>query len=190
MITDYESWGAASMLSVLPPTIEPVARHFSRDDNTLTEAFSGVAIVAWYGTIERQLEEMIDKSEANRNHPYANSLRQFLKTWRENEISGSINRETLDVLKSSAAQLAVSDWKYANYFSNLRDQLRKLVASEEELPREAPPERPKKGGRAGAPEPPEGDYGPTAEEPNVQDGSTTMAGGPGGAASAGGASNV
>ena len=200
MITDYESWGAQPV--PMPPTLAKAPAHFSifeyhgdqfgqEERDLLIEAYSGVEIVSWYGTIERQLEEMIDKSEAQRNHPYADQVREYLKTWRANEISGSMNREVLETLKAAASQLAVTEWKYRNYFSNLRDQLRKLIASEEELPREPQQPQKPKGGRGGAPEAPMGDYGPTDEQPNgVEGGDTAMPGGNGGAMSAGGNSNV
>lgn len=101
----------------------------------VAEAYSGQSIVQWYGNIERQLTRMLEENEASRNFVYADKLRQFIKTWRENEVSGSLNRDTLQILKTATEQLAVDSWNLANYFSNLRDQLRKLLASEEELPR-------------------------------------------------------
>jgi len=101
----------------------------------LTEVWSGVAIVQWYGNIERQVTRMLEEQEGSRNFPYADKLREFLKIWRENEVTGSLNRESLEILKTAADMLAVDAWNLNNYFSNLRDQLRKLVASEEQLPR-------------------------------------------------------
>lgn len=104
------------------------------DASPLTEGYSGTAVVQWHGNIERQLIDKIEKSETNRNQAYADKLREFLKIWRENEITGSINREQVDVLVAAAKVLAVDPWNYSNYFSNLRDQLRKLIAAAEELP--------------------------------------------------------
>lgn len=101
----------------------------------MPEAYTGTAIVQWYGNIERQLTRMLEENEASRNFVYADKLRQFIKTWRENEVTGSLNRDTLVVLKTATEQLSVDSWNLANYFSNLRDQLRKLLASEEQLPR-------------------------------------------------------
>lgn len=101
----------------------------------LLEAWSGVSIVQWAGNIERQLTRMLEEQEGSRNFPYADKLREFLKIWRNNEITGSLNREVLEVLKSATDMLAVDAWNLNNYFSNLRDQLRKLLASEEQLPR-------------------------------------------------------
>lgn len=101
----------------------------------IAEAYTGTGIVQWYGNIERQLTRMLEENEASRNFVYADKLRQFIKSWRENEISGSLNRDTLVILKTATEQLAVDSWNLANYFSNLRDQLRKLLASEEQLPR-------------------------------------------------------
>jgi len=101
----------------------------------MPEAWSGVAIVQWYGNIERQITRMLEEQEGSRNFPYADKLREFLRIWRDNEITGSINRESLEILKTAADILAVDAWNLNNYFSNLRDQLRKLLASEEQLPR-------------------------------------------------------
>jgi hypothetical protein len=118
MFDDYESWGRFQH----PETCD------------LLEAFSGVSAVSWYGGIERQLVGMEQTYKSARNEPYAVKIHEFLQTWRDNEITGSINRETIEVLQAACAQLAVDPWKLANYFSNLRDQLRKLLASMEEIP--------------------------------------------------------
>ena len=116
---------------------------------SLPEAFEGTKIVQWYGNIERQLTRMLEENEAARNFVYADKLRTFLKTWRENELNGSMNRETLMVLKAASEQHATDPWNLGNYFSNLRDQLRKLVASEEQLPRVATEPGDKMGGPGG-----------------------------------------
>lgn len=101
----------------------------------LLEAYRGEKIVSWYGAIERQLEKMVKDAEGAQNWPYADKVRKYLEIWRSNPITGSLNVETLEVLKSPLEVLAVDSWNLANYFSNLRDRLRQLVASEEELPR-------------------------------------------------------
>lgn len=103
-------------------------------DCELLEAYSGVSAVSWYGSIERQLVSMESTYKSARNEAYATKIHTFLQTWRDNEITGSINRETIEILEAAAEQLAVDPWRLANYFSNLRDQLRKLLASMEELP--------------------------------------------------------
>jgi hypothetical protein len=118
MFDDYESWGQFQH-----PT-----------DCTLLEAYSGVSAVSWYGSIERQLVGMEQTYKSARNEPYAVKIHTFLQTWRDNQITGSINRETIEVLEAATEQLAVDPWRLANYFSNLRDQLRKLIASMEEMP--------------------------------------------------------
>jgi hypothetical protein len=109
---------------------------FTQRSPALLEAYSGTSIVQWYGNIERQLGGLLDDAEKGRNWAYADKVREFLRIWRDNEITGSLNRETLDILKSAADVLAVDSWNLKNYYSNLRDQLRKLIASEEELPRD------------------------------------------------------
>lgn len=118
---DYESYG---MLD------------FNRHEPELLEAYAGTSIVTWSGRIERQLDGFLADAEKGRNWPYADKIREFLRIWRDNEITGSLNRETLDILKSAADVLAVDAWNLKNYFSSLRDQIRKLIASEEELPRD------------------------------------------------------
>lgn len=122
-VHDYESWAIVGdrMTRVLP---------------VLTESYSGVSMVKWYGNIERSLGGLLDDAEKGRNWPYADKIRAFLKVWRDNEIDGSINRETLDVLMNAAGMLAVDSWNLKNYFSNLRDNLRMAIASEEQLPRD------------------------------------------------------
>ena len=118
----------------------------------ICEAFSGTKIVKWSGNIERQLVNMLEEAEKGRNYPYADKLREFLKIWRANEITGSINRETLEILKSAADILAVDQWDMSAYFGSLKDQLRILIASEEQLPRgmEEPGNEPMAGGGGGA----------------------------------------
>jgi hypothetical protein len=99
------------------------------------ESFNGTSVVAWQGKIERQLVNLLNDSEKGKNFSYADKLREFLKIWRANEITGSINRETLEILKSAADILSVDQWDMSAYFSSLKDQLKVLIASEEQLPR-------------------------------------------------------
>jgi len=140
-----------------------------RDSSSyIPEAYDGTKIVQWYGNIERQLTRMLEENEASRNFVYADKLRTYLKTWRENEITGSMNRETLNILKAATEQLAVEPWNLGNYFSNLRDQIRKLIASEEQLPRVATEPNDKMGGPGGgagrgAMPPLSPEFGPTGE---------------------------
>lgn len=154
---DYESYGVLD---------------FNKHDAVILEAYSGTAIVQWYGNIERQLGRLLDDAEKGRNWPYADKVREFLRIWRDNEITGSLNREQIDILKSASDVLAVDSWNLKNYFSNLRDQLRKLIASEEELPRDMdmnannPMAGGGGGGGRGAP-PLNPEFGPEANAPGV-----------------------
>ena len=139
----------------------------------LPEAYQGDRIIQWAGNIERQLSRMMEENEASRNFVYADKLRQFIKTWRENEITGSLNRDVLVVLKTATEQLAVDNWNLGNYFSNLRDQLRKLIASEEQLPRVDTEQDDKMAGPGGgAPRsstpPLVPEFGPEKEEPGEE----------------------
>lgn len=135
----------------------------------LLEAFSGASIVQWYGNIERQLKHLSDEYESARNHNYVDKIREFLKTWRDNPIEGSLNREDLDVLSSAARQLAVDGWKLSDYFASVRNQLQKLIASQEELPHgaEESPEAETAASTAGlgkSKEPPPGEFGAQEKE--------------------------
>ncbi len=144
--------------------------HSEQYHPALMEAYSGAQIVGWYGNIQHQLERMLDEQEAARNYVYADKIREFLKVWRGNELTGSINRETLEVLKTACSMLGVDKWNLKNYFSTLRDQIRKLIASEEELPRGTDMEQNSDflggGGGAGGDMPPMNpDFGPTDKPP-------------------------
>ena len=100
------------------------------------ETWSGKSIVKWQDKIEGQLKNLLDDAEKGRNFPYADKLRKFLDIWRANQITGSMNRETLEVLKASADLYSVDNWDLASYFLSLRSDLKVLLASEEELPRD------------------------------------------------------
>lgn len=161
MITDYSNlaWRSARPVQ-LPPAIEGTL-NFSLGPRRVTEAFKGTQIVAWQGKIERQLQAMVSENTEARNHAYADKLRAYLELWRANPLNGSINVETIQSLLSGAEVPAVDDWRYNNYFSNLRDKLRELKASVEELPMgdEVPPDQ-----RAPSSSPPSS-FGPTDEPP-------------------------
>lgn len=134
----------------------------------IMEGYSGQKIVQWAGQIERQMQTMLKEQEAANNHSYSDKVRTYLEIWRKNEITGSLNRETLDVLQAPLAVLAVDDWSLANYFSNLRDRLRTLIAAEEELPRDmdGAGEEPMRGSSGGRGAPPMGNsFGPEDEAP-------------------------
>lgn len=150
---DYESMGTVQQAENLRPV--------------LLEAFRGSDIVGWYGMIEDQLQRMLDDQEASRNFENADRLRAFLNTWREHEITGSMNIEEIDPLKAAAEQQSAVKWPLRNYFSSLRNHLRKLVASEEELPRGMDTDQldPMGGGLGRGAPPMSPDFGPEEEAP-------------------------
>lgn len=165
---DYESMGYLDLSTRRPE---------------LLEAFAGTAIVAWHGKIERQLVNLLTDAEKGRNYAYADKIREFLKIWRANEITGSINRETLEILKSASDILSVDQWNLSAYFGSLKDQLKVLIASEEQLPRgmEEPGNEPFAGGGGGGGAPPMApSFGPEEEPPPGAEGGMGGAGGPGG----------
>lgn len=162
-VYDYESMGRID---------------FNNRSATVLESYSGTSVVQWHGKIERQLVGLLGDAEKGRNFTYADKVREFLKIWRSNEITGSINRETLESLKAAADMLSVDTWNLSSYFSSLRDQLRVLIASEEELPRgiDADQNDPMAGGGGGGGAPPMSPaFGPDEEAPPGGPG----AGGPG-----------
>lgn len=127
----------------------------------------------WHDNIERQLTRMLEENEASRNYIYADKIREFLRLWRENVIEGSMNVDTIKPLEAAANMLAVDPWNLGNYFSNIRSQLRKLLASEEELPRVSTEPNDKMGGPgAGAPggsmPPLSPEFGPEKGEPGAE----------------------
>lgn len=144
---DYESMWMGQAPVVNPP---------------LLEYYSGTQVVRWWGVIERQLKDKISKYEAQRNQPYADKMRAFAKVWKEHELTGSINRETVDALKTAASVLGDDPWTEGNYFSNLTSSLQVLLASEEQLPRIDEPNEPSDGGGLGTGAP-VGDFGPEKE---------------------------
>jgi hypothetical protein len=145
---DYESMGRYQVLQEAVP---------------LYEAYAGTDIVSWYGSIERQLIGLETDYKNLKNQEYADKIHTFLQTWRDNPITGSMNIETLELLMNAAAQNAIDPWKLANYFSNLRDQLRKLIAAQEELPIDT---QPQPGARRKSPTPRgPSDFGPNASAP-------------------------
>ena len=123
MYTNYEAWGLYGQDRSLPHVLE---------------SYKGTDIVQWYGTIERQLNDKIRQAENNRNTVYTDKLRAFAKVWKNHELTGSVNREDVDALSSAAEMLKEDPWNQANYFSNLFTQLKRIIASVEELPMAAP----------------------------------------------------
>lgn len=156
MTTDYETLGLmhAQALAAFPPVIE---------------SYMGSDIVVWQGNIERQIEKFISTYNANRNQAYVDKLREFLAVWRKNQITGSMNQETIAALENVAQILAVDNWQLSNYFSNLRDRLRTLQASEEELPRQIPaaPQFPRKPSAKTLAKEIPSDFGPDADQVDI-----------------------
>jgi hypothetical protein len=124
---------------------------------------------------------MVNKFETTRDLESKAKAQAALDIWRKNPISGSINVETVNALLSCTEVLAVDKWNQSGYFAALRDNLRKLIAGQEELPpmpaeagggpRRAGgggmPNKPIEGGpeeepEEGGPEPSQ-DYGPEPE---------------------------
>lgn len=129
------------------------------------EAYKGSDIVGWWGGIERQLVGMLDRYEQDKSYTEADKVRTFLEVWRGHKLTGSISAEDVQALADGSSILAVDKWKAADYFSSLRDSLRKIQASEEELPRIGPPQELKKFKGSSAPRTLGSQFGP---EKNAQ----------------------
>lgn len=141
MIRDYEFLGHASMQVYQPAIIE---------------AYAGADIVQWWGTILGQLRDMKERTEENGNEEYATRLAKFIRTWEENELTGSMNIESIRNLKTASEWAGAMDWNFANYFETLTNWLRRLTASIEQLPTTPPPKqssKPSGGGASAAMEP-------------------------------------
>lgn len=154
MIHDYESLGWVRFHDRMPPVME---------------AFRGSDIVDWHGRIEQSLVNLLNDADKASNFTYANRIRAFLETWRENPIDGSLNRETVATLSAAAKQWSREDWDLQSYFLSLHTKLRQLIASEEELPRDIDtskndPLMGSHGGAGGAP-PMSPSFGPSEGEP-------------------------
>ena len=139
------------------------------------EAFSGSAIVRWYNTVKYGLKEKIAKQEANRNQEYAALLRTYSNLWDQNAITGSMNAETLKLLKASAEPYATMDWNEQKYFIGIVTSLDELLADQEALPGNVDMQQnmPMAGGPGSAP-PLGNDFGPEETPP------PGMGGAPGG----------
>jgi len=142
------------------------------------EAFSGSAIVRWYNTIKFGLKEKIAKQEANRNQEYAALLRTYSNLWDSNAITGSMNVETVKLLKAAAEPYATMDWNEQKYFIGVVTSLDELLADQEAFPSGVDTEQnmPMAGGGAGGP-PMGNDFGPE-ENPPPGMGGEPGAGGP------------
>lgn len=131
------------------------------------EAFSGPAIVRWYNTMKYKLRDMVRKQEANRNDEYADLIRTYANIWEKHPISGSMNREVLELLKSAAEPYAKMDWNQQSFFIGLGTSLDELIADQEALPTGIDTEQnmAMAGGAGGSMPPLNPDFGPQENPP-------------------------
>ena len=134
---------------------------------SIPEAYSGPAIVRWYQTLKYKLRTLIQAQEANRNNEYADLLRTYSNIWEKYPITGSMNRETLEVLKSSAEPYTKMDWNQQSFFVGLVTSLDELIADQEALPTGIDTEQnmPMAGGAGGMTPPLSPDFGPQESPP-------------------------
>lgn len=170
----YEHLAWAASRPPTPPDPLPVRR--GRKPTPQFEAYAGTAIVGWWNTVKNRLLRMAEEQEANRNTEYTDLIRTFHNTWTSNPITGSINRETLDVLKAAAAPLSVLKWSQASYFAGLATSLDMLIADQEALPTGVPNDNAPFTAGAGFSSPPmnpsfgPGDMPPPGSEPGTEPG--------------------
>lgn len=100
----------------------------------VSEKYSGTSLVGWHGKIERHLVELRDKYDGQHNRQYRDKIDEFLRLWRSYPITGSVNIEEIAPLEAAASTLAVDSWQLTSYFTAVRDKLRAIIASEQELP--------------------------------------------------------
>ncbi len=137
------------------------------DTCPVLEAFSGPAIVRWYNTMKFKLRDMIRKQEANRNDEYADLLRTYSNTWEAHPITGSMNREVLELLKAAAEPYSKMDWNQQSFFIGLGTSLDELIADQEALPTGVDTQQnmPMAGGAGGSMPPLNPDFGPEESPP-------------------------
>lgn len=154
-VHDYESLGA------IPP-VESL-------EVPVLESLSGSQVVSWYTMIEDFLQKQLDNQEAARNRENADRLRAFLNTWRDNELTGSINIDDLKVLKAATEQAAAVKSSLRTIFTSLLRNLRKLIADEEQLPRGVDTDavNPMAGGLGRGAPPMSPDFGPEQGMPGM-----------------------
>ena len=107
----------------------------------VVEGWRGTDLVKWQSRLLMQMQDMVDKYSKVKNQEYVDKLQSIIKTWKDNQITGSVNVEDVKILQAAAGQLAADDWKLQKYFRNVETNLRAIIASEEELPR-VPEENP------------------------------------------------
>lgn len=123
MIKHYED-----LMFRKPIAAEPA--HIER----LGEAYRAADMVTWYGRIERQIADMLDAARDDNNEQSIDFLRTIHGKWVDHPIDANMNIEDLEALETAVAWPAKLEWQHKNYFSVLKDQLRRVIASTQELP--------------------------------------------------------
>lgn len=117
----------------------------------ILEAYAGADIVQWWGNILHQLGDMKTRAEETGNDEYVSLLARFIRTWNENELTGSVNAEDVKSLKTASEWAGALPWNFSNYFQALSNWLRRLQASIEQLPMTSSPPADSGGGGGGMP---------------------------------------
>ncbi len=117
---DYETLGQSQLIPFRVP---------------LVEDYSGVQIVGWYGKVGTEMRKKRDHYERSGNRILADKITAFLKTWDANPLSGSINRETLEMYKAASLILGNdSNHDIGSFFRSLTTEIDKVIAQTEQLP--------------------------------------------------------
>lgn len=100
----------------------------------LGEAYRAADMVTWYGRIERQITDMLDAARDDNNVQSIDFLNTVRGKWLDHPIDANMNIEDLEALETAVSWPAKIEWQHKKYFSVLKDQLRRVLASTQELP--------------------------------------------------------
>lgn len=102
----------------------------------LSEIYRGADMSDWWGGIQRVLKQKMDEyGQKEGKEREMRELATFKQIWDANPIGGSVSKNTLRLLASTANQAAAhEDVDCADFFGRLRDSLNRVIASKEELP--------------------------------------------------------
>ena len=117
---DYENMAMASLIPMRTPILED---------------YTGVQIVSWYGQVGTEMRKKRDHYEKSDNRVLADKITAFLRTWDNNPITGSINRETLEMYKAASLILGNdTNHDIGSFFRALTTEIDKVIAQTEQLP--------------------------------------------------------
>ena len=108
-----------------------------QSDRRLFEFYDGEDLTDWQ---ERKIRIQLYNLARNfkeKNADYAKSLERFIQVWEDpaNKLDGNTNIEAVNALIGAAGLEAAREWPLQNFFMNLEASLRRIISSENKLPR-------------------------------------------------------